>query len=116
MLVEKIVASEAVPGLGGTVKDVLQSLGIATTAETLAHALRHSLHQISSGPFAALAASMPAPALVEGLVGLGVEPLFIELARRRMIAEGGTSDAVLDAEIERHVIDFVGAVVNGALG
>ncbi|GJD87720.1 hypothetical protein BHAOGJBA_1225 [Methylobacterium hispanicum] len=114
MLVEKIVASEAVPGLGGAVADALRSLGLATTAETLAHALRHSLHQVSAGPFAALVAHMPANVLVADLVGLGVEPLYIEIARRRMVEAGGASAPALDEEIERHVLDYVAGVVGSA--
>lgn len=115
MLVEKIVATGPATGADGAVAVALQSLGLTTTAETLAHAMRHLLHQASSAPFAALATNMPASELVEGLVALGVEPIFIEIARRRMVADGGGIDPILDAEIERHVLDFVSSVVNGAV-
>lgn len=109
MLVEKIVAMQIAGA--GRVADALNSLGIDTTAETLAHAMRHSLHQIACGPFAALAGSMEPQALVSGLTDIGVEPIFIDIARKRMISAGGEPNALLDAEIERSVHAFIGDVV-----
>ncbi len=109
MLVEKIVASQA--AAAGHVADALHSLGIETTAETLAHAMRHSLHQISCGPFAALVGSMEPRALVSALKDIGVEPIFIDIARKRMTAAGAAPNALLDAEIERSVHAYIGDVV-----
>lgn len=109
MLVEKIVASQA--SATGRVADALHSMGIETTAETLAHAMRHSLHQISSGPFAALVGSMEPQALVSGLKDIGVEPIFIDIARKRMTAAGAEPNTLLDAEIERSVHAYIGDIV-----
>lgn len=109
MLVEKIVAAQ--DAVHGRVADALHALGIETTAETLAHAMRHSLHQIAGGPFAALVGSMEPQALVAGLEDIGVEPIFIDIARKRMTAAGAEPNALLDAEIERSVHAYIGDVV-----
>ncbi len=109
MLIGKIVATPSADG--GVVANALSSLGIDTRAETLAHALRHSLHQISDGPFAALASSMQPEVLVAGLTAIGIEPIFIDVARKRMTAAGASPDAMLDAVIERSVHAYIGEVV-----
>ncbi|MDE4914915.1 hypothetical protein [Methylobacterium sp. 092160098-2] len=109
MLTGKIATTPSADS--GVVANALSSLGIETTAETLAHALRHSLHRISDGPFAALASSMQPEVLVAGLTAIGIEPIFIDVARKRMTAAGAFPDAMLDAVIERSVHAYIGEVV-----